>query len=97
MTTKNGRNGNIVKWLAIIIALGLAIVGWAYNLGVQGEKLNANCADDEKVHPIVNNLDTRLTRVEVNQETMKRDMERQTTMQQKILDKQQLILDIIER
>ena len=46
-------NGNIIKWIAFILAVTLAISGWVYSLGVQGEKLKANIRLDNKDHPLI--------------------------------------------
>jgi len=91
------RNGNIVKWVAIFIGLAMAAAGWVYSLGVQGEKLKSNCADDAKVHQQVPVLDTRVTRVEENVKSINQNIAEQKTMQQQILNKQDQILWELQR
>ena len=92
-----GRNGNIMKWITIIITLALVVLGWAYTLGIQRERLETNCGEDAKVHPQVPIIDTRVTRVEENVKAIDRNMAEQKTMQQQILNKQDQILWELQR
>ena len=85
-------NGNIVKWVGIILSIILAAAGLIYSFGVQGEQLKANCKADDAIHPQVPILDNRVTRVEVNVENINKNIAEQKTMQQQILIKQDQIL-----
>jgi hypothetical protein len=90
-------NGNIVKWIAILVTAGFVIAGWIYSLGVQGEQLKANCKSDDIVHPQVPIIDTRVTRVEENVKSINQNISEQKTMQQQILNKQEEILWELQR
>lgn len=80
-------NGNVLNWVKWIVALVLILLGWAYTLGVQGEKLKSNCMDDAKMHPKIERLDSRVTRVEVTLEST----------QAQILRNQQEIMKRLDR
>lgn len=67
-------NGNLLNWVKWIVALVLILLGWAYTLGVQGEKIKSNCADDAIVHPKVSALSERVTRVETTLESAQKDI-----------------------
>ncbi len=85
-------SSNLAKWAAIIIGLIMAVTGWVYSLGVQGEQLKTNCKADDIYHPQVPILDTRVTRVEENVKSINQNMAEQKNLQNKILDKQDEIL-----
>lgn len=86
------RNGNMAKWIAIIITLLFAAVGWIYSMGVQGNQLDNNCKSDDLYHPQIPVIDNRVTKVEVKIENIDKNMMEQKTMQQQILNKQEEIL-----
>ncbi len=85
-------SSNLAKWAAIIIGLIMAVTGWVYSLGVQGEQLKTNCKADEDYHPQIPILDTRVTRVEENVKSIKENLTEQKLIQKEILGKQDEIL-----
>lgn len=103
MMAKLNGNGNLAKWIGILFAFLMAIAGWGYNIVIQGAKLeskielqdqrlNTNCAEDAKVHPLVNDNKVKLGLIEDRQIRIQQDIAAQNQELKEISRKQDIII-----
>lgn len=84
------KNGNIVKWLGILLALGLAITGWVWNAAILSSTVTANVKEDGEVHAMTR--ENKHTLIEHGKDIAqnRRDIE---TLQTQVVQQQKEILD----
>lgn len=83
------------KIIAVLVTIILAIASWIWNAATMSKELKTNTQDDKIVHPQVSENKERLVRIETRQEHIQLDIKEQNEMSQKILDKQDQMMELI--